>query len=250
VTLGLASRGHGGRAGPVDRGGIRPGRYDAEGNRAAISSNSGNVKERFLHSGLGRSILADMDGEGRTKTRYVTLPGGQLLARVDASSNKPSYYHFDALGSSVAVTDEKGRVVSRSTYDPYGARRSRPTTDDRYGFVGNEWVKDEGNGLMEMGARFYESPVGRFLSVDPVAYDAIPGERSYMYCANNPVNSIDPSGLLDECYWCKIEAKVGCVLADLVNRACGGGGISTGECIKRECRNKCPADVGQGGGYT
>ena len=63
--------------------------YDAEGKRVAIASRSGNVKESFLYSGLGRSVLGEMDGEGKIKTRYITMPGGQLLARVDSSSNKP-----------------------------------------------------------------------------------------------------------------------------------------------------------------
>jgi RHS repeat-associated protein len=164
--------------------------YDAEGRRVAIASQNGKINERFLYSGLGRSILADMSGKGEIKARYITLPGGQLLARVDSSSNKPAYYHFDALGSTVAVTDEKGRVTSRATYDPYGARRSHPTTDDRYGFVGNEWVKDEGNGLMEMGERYYRNETGRFISREPLlATNAV-----YLYSYNNPINYIDPSG--------------------------------------------------------
>jgi RHS repeat-associated protein len=170
--------------------------YDAEGRRVAIASQGGRINERFLYSGLGRSVLADMDGKGEIKARYITLPGGQLLARVDSSSNKPAYYHFDALGSTVAVTDEKGRVVSRSTYDPYGARRSHPATDDRYGFVGNEWVKDEGNGLMQMGVRFYDTGKGRFIRNDPL-YGINSYLSRYAYVRNNPMSTTDPSGLVD-----------------------------------------------------
>ena len=66
-----------------------------------------------MYSGLGRSVMADLGGQGRIKTRYITLGGGQLLARIDTSSDEPFYYHFDALGSTVAASDEKGRVVTR-----------------------------------------------------------------------------------------------------------------------------------------
>ena len=37
-------------------------------------------------------------------------------------AEKITYYHFDALGSPVAATDEQGNVVWRETYRPYGER--------------------------------------------------------------------------------------------------------------------------------
>jgi RHS repeat-associated protein len=59
--------------------------------------------------------------------------------------------------------------------------------------VGNEWVKDEGNGLMEMGVRFYTNNTGTFMSRDVLIYYGL-SVRAYSYARNNPLVIIDPSG--------------------------------------------------------
>ncbi len=64
-----------------------------------------------------------------------------------------------------------------------------------FGFNGKEndnEVKGEGNSL-DFGARIYDSRLGRWLSVDPLADDA-PGWTPYRYCFNNPIKLIDPDG--------------------------------------------------------
>jgi len=45
-----------------------------------------------------------------------------------------------------------------------------------------------------MRARYYDLTVGRFISEDPLGLDA--GVNLYAYALNNPINWIDPSGLL------------------------------------------------------
>ncbi|MDP2364612.1 MAG: RHS repeat-associated core domain-containing protein [Ignavibacteria bacterium] len=46
------------------------------------------------------------------------------------------------------------------------------------------------------GARYYDSDLGRWLIVDPMA-SSRPGLTPYNYCQNNPLLRIDPSGMLD-----------------------------------------------------
>jgi RHS repeat-associated protein len=54
-------------------------------------------------------------------------------------------------------------------------------------FTGRQF--DIETGLYYYRARYYNPYLGRFLQTDPVGY-------GYGYCANNPLNFVDPSGLL------------------------------------------------------
>jgi RHS repeat-associated protein len=49
---------------------------------------------------------------------------------------------------------------------------------------------DAETGLVYMRARYYEPWTGRFLSEDP----ALDGMNWFVYCANDPVNRVDPDG--------------------------------------------------------
>jgi RHS repeat-associated protein len=64
-----------------------------------------------------------------------------------------------------------------------------------FGFVGGEgYQSDPDSGLMLLGARYYDPSSGRFISRDPIGYEG--GLNLYAYCENDPVNGIDPDGLL------------------------------------------------------
>ena len=115
-------------------------------------------------------------------------------------SNAVYYYHFDGLGSVVAISDVNAVVVETYSYDvfgevtindPNGATRSASDYDNPYYFTGRRL--DEETGLYYYRARMYKPEIGRFLQPDPIGYAA--GMNIYTYCGNNPTNWIDPSGL-------------------------------------------------------
>jgi RHS repeat-associated protein len=60
-----------------------------------------------------------------------------------------------------------------------------------YTFSGKE--KDSETGYSYFGARYYDSDLSVWLSVDPMA-DKYPSMSSYMYTAGNPVMLVDPDG--------------------------------------------------------
>ena len=60
-----------------------------------------------------------------------------------------------------------------------------------YKFSGKE--KDVETGYSYFGARYYDSDLSVWLSVDPLA-DKYPSMSPYMYCAGNPVKLVDPDG--------------------------------------------------------
>lgn len=116
-----------------------------------------------------------------------------LLSGYLAQAQTVRYYHTDALGSVVAVTDPNRNVLERREYEPYGAQLS-PTVQDGPGYTGH--VQDAATGLVYMQQRYYDPMLGVFLSVDPVtAYsNPISQFHRYRYANNNPYKFTDPDG--------------------------------------------------------
>ena len=158
--------------------------------RVALSSHS-------LSSQRGRPI--------RETTVMMTVPrlarsflvfAALLFVANAQSAERVSYVHFDALGSSVAATDEQGNIVWRETYQPYGERirnEASAATNTRW-YTGHP--QDSETGLLYMGARYYDPVIGRFMGVDPVPFQesAVQSFNRYAYGANNPYKFTDPDG--------------------------------------------------------
>jgi RHS repeat-associated protein len=93
----------------------------------------------------------------------------------------------------VALSDSAGDTVQTYEYSVYGQVAAEdPCHPNPYMFTGRRF--DIETGLYYYRARYYNPYIGRFLQTDPVGYDA--GINWYMYCANNPVGLVDPSGMI------------------------------------------------------
>jgi RHS repeat-associated protein len=111
------------------------------------------------------------------------------------SSSKYNYfYNTDHLGSSSWITDASGSATQHLQYLPYGEDyiyQRNSSWAVPYTFSGKE--KDSETGYSYFGARYYDSDLSVWLSVDPLA-DKYPSMSSYMYVAGNPVMLVDPDG--------------------------------------------------------
>jgi len=139
---------------------------------------------RVLLAGIITVIVLISGLASADSTSYIHGANGQLIAKINKSNI--TYYHSDHLGSTSAVTDEKGEVVEEQIYLPFGERVSG---NGRYGFTKKEL---DGTGLQYFGARYYNPTVGRFLRTDPALQDF----TSYAYAGNNPLTRVDPDGRL------------------------------------------------------
>jgi len=110
--------------------------------------------------------------------------------------DRRNYYIKDHLGSIRVVVDQGGEIVSAQDYYPFGETLRTYTTgsgqNDKYKFTEKE--RDIETGYDYFGARFYDSRIGRWLSVDPLA-EMYPGWSPYNYTMNNPLRYIDPNGM-------------------------------------------------------
>ena len=115
------------------------------------------------------------------------------------ATNASTFYAFDERGNVAQRLDASGNILSTDLYDAFGARAVTPAVNtapptDPWGF-GAQWgyQTDAETGLVLCTNRFYDPQQGRFLTRDPLGYAG--GINLYGYVGNNPVNSVDPSGL-------------------------------------------------------
>ena len=124
------------------------------------------------------------------------------------------HYHSDHLGSASFVTNPEGAAVQHLQYLPYGelfvSQRNTENFDTRYKFTAKEL--DNETSYTYFGARYYDSDLSIWLSVDPMS-DERRWVSPYAYCQWNPLILVDPSGMLDDNYtvdeqgYIKLEEK-------------------------------------------
>ena len=85
-------------------------------------------------------------------------------------------------------------VVNHLVYDAYGnvTSETNSAVDSLFLFTARPFDPD--TGLQNNLNRWYDPSVGRWLSEDPIGYDA-EDFNLYRYAANNPTNATDPRGL-------------------------------------------------------
>jgi RHS repeat-associated protein len=84
-------------------------------------------------------------------------------------------------------------VVNHLVYDAYGNVTSETNSAVESLFLFTARPLDPDTGLQNNLNRWYDPAVGRWLSEDPIAYDA--GEENlYRYTGNNPLTRVDPLG--------------------------------------------------------
>ena len=165
--------------------------YDAFGRRIAKSYNEELITS-YVYD--GDHCLAEYDLNGNLKRKYIFGPCvDEPICMIEAGSSYAGtyYYHFDALGSVVALTNSSGNTVEVYEYSVFGqVGSSDPNHPNRFMFTGREFDKE--TGLYYYRARYYNPQIGRFLQTDPIGYKD--GVNWYAYCRNDPVCCIDPTG--------------------------------------------------------
>jgi RHS repeat-associated protein len=201
-------------------------KYDALGNRIEtdVTQGGATTTTRFAYDGWNPAkssatgnakfdVLFELDGSNSLKTRNFLGDGvGQIFARMvyNGSSYVPYWYLTDPQGTIRDVIDNNatvrdkvtygvfGNITAESTYDAYGNRDTTPNPAlyrGRYGW--DSYETDAETGLNYVHARYYDPLTARWMSQDPLGFDA--GDSNlYRYVNNRPTVETDPSGLISD----------------------------------------------------
>ena len=159
--------------------------YGPDGLR--VRKSVGDATIRFFYE--GGNILLELDGSHRITAK--TVRGIRLISRETLTTEYG--YLLDGHGDVAALVNPAGALVLDYAYDPFGSETGfQPDNADQWDnpfrYCGEYW--DEETETYYLRARQYDPDTGRFLSADSIK----DGFNWYVYCWNNPVRYIDPSG--------------------------------------------------------
>lgn len=177
-----------------------------------IVDNNSTQDYRYFGGDRSVKVLTSTDREYfideviLTQTGTVKSYQTQNGYAVPNMSNSVDYFYYvkDWLGTPRAVVAANGTVVNAEDVYPYGKKlpgRNVFTSNYegyRYQFTGHEL--DGETGYQYHGARYYNEELGKYMSVDPLAHLAF-GWAPYRYGFDNPINFIDPTGMLEGDYY-------------------------------------------------
>jgi len=180
--------------------------YDAENH--LVTANTPDHSAIYQYDPFGRRAAKEVDGSetiylyDRDQVIAEYDDGGQLLRRFIYGSflDEPAcmqvgelsyFYHFNALGSVVALSDDAGNEAEIYTYSPFGRVLQNSTLGNPYLYTGRRY--DTSMELYYYRTRMYNPALGRFLQPDPISYAG--GANLYGYVLNDPINYTDSWGL-------------------------------------------------------
>jgi len=177
-------------------------KYDPLGNRVYKSSTVDSVttNQRFIVDIAGKLpiILCVVDADDGSLERSYIYANAQPIGFYEGDYTDPAYiYLHDRLGSVRQVIDSSGNVKNTYTYTPFGQDPNlqfAETVDNPFRFTG-QWYDSEIDQYY-LRARMYDPQLMRLTSIDPIRgkFEHPINQNVYLYCANDPLNRIDPSG--------------------------------------------------------
>ena len=173
-------------------------------NKKRYKKSTSNNTTYYLDKDYEYSIYNNLN---TTTNKYFIYANNQVIAiytkskinTINKTSSNLIYLYSNNLNSIDTITNDKGEVVQRYNYTPYGTKTSYDknnniiTSSINRSYTGHENIDDN---LVNMNARIYDASIGRFLNADTIIPNAYSSQdfNRYTYVLNNPLKYTDPSG--------------------------------------------------------
>jgi RHS repeat-associated protein len=173
---------------------------DAQGRRVGKKVDGLLVQALLWENQL--RVATELDGRGNVASRFIH---GNKVNLPELMIKGTSTFRIvaDPLGNPRLIVDiANGEIAQRIDFDEWGSLASDPSVGFQpFGFSGG--LYDTDTGLVQFGARQYESAAARFTQPEPALQDPSTVAQyaslgtplnPYAYAASNPIQHSDPSG--------------------------------------------------------
>jgi RHS repeat-associated protein len=148
-------------------------KYDFMGRR--VKKDVGGTVTKYCYD--GGQVIAEYDGNDTLLRKFTYGPGIDEPIYMSIVGGSRYYYHYDGLGSVVALSSSLGDIgiVEKYEYDVFGeviirdannSVLSESSVANPYMFTGRRLDNETGNYYYR--ARYYKPEIGRFLQPDPI----------------------------------------------------------------------------------
>ena len=182
--------------------------YDSENNRKTVTytKDSSTITNSYVYDRSGKlpnvlirnktvSIGAQNPNSETHSTYYIHGVGLGYEVSFDSAGNEIDikFYHYDQVGSTIALTDDAGTITDKFSYDTWGySAHTTGTTDTPFLYVGLYGIQTDSSGLINMRARYYNPTTQSFISSDPTGFGG--GLNWYLYANGDTLSYIDFTG--------------------------------------------------------
>ena len=168
--------------------------YNGEGQR--IQKVDGDEMTNYYYQDGIAAYTTDADGNQNSQNLIGTE--GNVLATERFKGDDMQYYLYnkDIQGSTTSLVKEDGSADATYQYTDFGETIIHGDDQAKNEVCYTGGIYDQSTGLYYLNARYYDPEDGRFMTEDSYRGEIMNPETGhlYVYCANNPVNYVDPSG--------------------------------------------------------
>ena len=168
--------------------------YNGEGQR--IQKVDGDEMTNYYYQDGIAAYTTDADGNQNSQNLIGTE--GNVLATERFKGDDTQYYLYnkDIQGSTTSLAKEDGSADATYQYTDFGETIIHGDDQAKNEVCYTGGIYDQSTGLYYLNARYYDPEDGRFMTEDSYRGEIMNPETGhlYVYCANNPVNYVDPSG--------------------------------------------------------